>query len=75
MEMAMSCLSPGNCGCIIGLTTVGPMRRRLMDLGFVPGTAVECLCRNAWGSLTAYGLRGAVIALRPADAAGIRVSI
>jgi len=75
METVMSCLSPGDRGCITALATVGPMRRRLMDLGFVPGTAVECLCRNAWGSLTAYALRGAIIALRPADAAGIRVNI
>ena len=75
MEITMNALRPGNGGRVTALTTVGPMRRRLLDLGFVPGAAVESLFRNAGGSLTAYAVRGAVIALRPADARTVRVSI
>lgn len=75
MEITMNALRPGSGGRVTALTTVGTMRRRLLDLGFVPGAAVECLFRNARGSLSAYAIRGAVIALRPTDAQSIRVSI
>ena len=71
MEKAMIDLRPGGRGRVLYLTTAGPMRRRLLDLGFVPGAAVECLFRNAGGSLTAYAVRGAVMALRRQDAGGI----
>lgn len=39
-------------------------RRRLMDLGFIPGTVVEANLRNAHGDPTAYRIRGSLIALR-----------
>ena len=39
-------------------------RRRLSDLGFVPGAEVCPLYQNASGSLKAYLVGGAVIALR-----------
>lgn len=51
----------------------GLMRRRLMDLGFVPGTKVECLRRSPAGDPTAYLIRGTVIALRREDAAYVHV--
>ena len=73
MERTMCDLAPGDRGRILCLTTVGAMRRRLLDLGFLPGATVECLFRNTGGSLTAYAVRGAVIALRRQDAAGICV--
>ena len=73
MEIPLYELCPNRRGRILRLTTAGAMRRRLMDLGFVPGAEVECLFCNAGGSLTAYAIRGAVIALRRLDAAGILV--
>jgi len=45
----------------------GQMARRLMDLGLVPGTAVSCLGENPGGSLKAFCIRSAVIALRERD--------
>ncbi len=39
-------------------------RRRLMDLGFIPGTIVEANLRSAHGDPTAYRIRGSQIALR-----------
>ena len=73
METALSELPPFTAGTVIRLTEHGPMRRRLMDLGFVPGAKVENLFHNAGKSLTAYGIFGTVIALRRSDAAGILV--
>lgn len=48
------------------------LRRRLFDLGFVPGAAVTPLFHNR--SLYACGIGGSVIALRHADAAQIQCS-
>lgn len=42
----------------------GQQRRRLMDLGIVPGTVVSAEMRSASGDPTAYNIRGAVVALR-----------
>ena len=39
-------------------------RRRLMDLGIIPGTLVEAVLRSAHGDPTAYRIRGSLIALR-----------
>ena len=50
------------------LKTTGDLRKRLMDIGFVPGTKVECVRISPFGDPKAYYVRGAVIALRKEDA-------
>ncbi len=57
----------------IGRTLRGSQRRRLMDLGLVPGTVVEVELESAGGDPTAYIIRGASIALRRQQARSIRV--
>jgi DtxR family Mn-dependent transcriptional regulator len=47
---------------------LGLERRRLMDLGILPGTRVEYDRRGMTGGLTAYRVRGTVIALRQEQA-------
>ncbi len=66
-------LRPGESAIVAGLETRGPMRRRLLDLGLVENTRVECLGRSPGGDPSAYLIRGAVIALRGRDCAGILV--
>jgi DtxR family Mn-dependent transcriptional regulator len=51
----------------------GPERRRMLDLGIVPGTEVEAEMKSPGGDPTAYRIRGAVIALRRAQAAMIHI--
>ncbi len=51
----------------------GPERRRLLDLGFVPGTTVEVEMVSPAGDPTAYRLRGSVVALRREQARLIRI--
>lgn len=51
----------------------GIERRRLMDLGIVPGTRIEFERRAFSGGLSAYRVRGTVIALRDEQAAMIAV--
>jgi len=48
----------------------GPERRRLLDLGFVPGTKVQVFMQSPGGAdLRAYQVRGSLIALRRNQAA------
>ena len=64
-------LRPGQSAAVRGLTAEGPMRRRLQDIGLVKGTVVQCLGASPLGDPSAYLIRGAVIALRDRDAAGV----
>ncbi len=51
----------------------GPQRRRLLDLGFVPGTDVAAELASASGDPVAYRVRGALVALRSAQAERVLV--
>jgi len=51
----------------------GPQRRRLLDLGLVPGTLVEAELDSAGGDPVAYRIRGALIALRREQSQWIQV--
>ena len=51
----------------------GTERRRLLDLGVVRGTEIRPELVSAAGDPVAYRIRGALIALRRAQASGIRV--
>ncbi|MEM5769480.1 MAG: FeoA family protein [Bacillota bacterium] len=73
MKKKLSDISLGAACRISAIGTEGLMRRRLMDLGFVPGTKVECLRRSPAGDPTAYLVRGTVIALRKEDAACVYI--
>ena len=53
------------------LQMTGDIRSRLQDIGLIPGTLVTCV--QVGSGLAAYRLRGAVIALRHADAMNIVV--
>ncbi|MBS4026650.1 MAG: ferrous iron transport protein A [Clostridia bacterium] len=60
----LSTLAVGAVGRIESIKVNGFTRRRLLDLGFVPGTKIEVLRRSPAGDPTAYYIRGATIALR-----------
>lgn len=60
----LSDLQPGERAEIVRLTMEGPERRRLLDLGLSPGTAIESCLRSPLGDPVAYRVRGTTIALR-----------
>lgn len=62
--LSLADLNPGESGYVHGLSVTGPIRRRLFDLGLVPGTKVQALFTSPSGDPVAYAIRGAVIALR-----------
>jgi DtxR family Mn-dependent transcriptional regulator len=51
----------------------GPQRRRLLDLGLVPGTLVEAELSSAGDDPVAYRIRGALIALRKDQSSWVQV--
>ncbi len=57
----------GDRAYISELQGVGAMRRRLIDMGFAPKTAIECVGRSPLGGLSAFLVKGAVVALRDED--------
>lgn len=61
-------LPVGGTATVSALFAEGAMRRRLLDLGLIRGTRVRCLYRSLGGKMSAYLIRGAVIALRRGDA-------
>ena len=67
-------LKPGEIGRVVEVLSSGDMRRRLQDLGMIPGTKVECLSISPLGDPKAYHIRGAIIAIRGIDSRGIKVS-
>ena len=58
---------------IDSLNCTGSMRRRLLDLGLIEGATVIPVLKSPAGELTAYEIRGTVIAIRMEDARNIIV--
>lgn len=70
-------LRPGEHAVVVSLSRVirGQQRRRLMDLGVVPGTEVTPELASLGGDPTAYRVRGSLVALRRKHAEQIFVEI
>jgi len=73
LHMSLNDIRPGERAVVSALRSVGSMRRRLLDIGLVENTCVECVGRSPCGDPSAYLIRGAVIAIRAEDSSGIMV--
>jgi DtxR family Mn-dependent transcriptional regulator len=73
--LSLSSLKMGEKAKVIKISRAcrGTQRRRLMDLGIVPGTIISLALVSAGGDPKAYNIRGAVIALRKDQAAYVNV--
>ncbi len=72
-QRTLCSLEEGAQAVVIKLEADGSMRRRLQDIGLIPGTKVTCLQKCTHGEIAAYLIRGAAIALRKEDSGGIIV--
>lgn len=72
-QNSLNQLPIGSLGIVKNLTSEGIIHRRMLDLGLIHGTSIEALRRNSAGDLTAYQIRGAVIAFRLEEAEKIFV--
>lgn len=60
-------LAVGQQAIVEALHMTGGMRRRLLDIGLVENTVVQCVGKAPGGDPIAFCIRGAVIALRRED--------
>ena len=74
-EITLDKLGVGDGGVVRSLLVGGDMRRRMIDLGLVEGTYIECVGKSPAGDPCAYLIRGAVIAIRARDARGVCISV
>ena len=74
-NMTLDQLKPDTSAIVTQLHNTGSNRRRLMDLGVLPGTKIEVEMVSPLGDPVAYRVRGAVIALRNRQAQEIEVRI
>lgn len=73
----LSVLRLGQRARVLGLSRAcrGEERRRLLDLGFVPGTMVEAEMVSPSGDPVAYRIRGTLIGLRAEQAGLVQVAM
>ena len=71
--MTLDQLRPGERAQVGVIHGTGTFRRRLLELGFVPGTTIERTGQAPFGDPLSYRLRGAVVCLRGRDAAAVDV--
>lgn len=64
---------PGQCR-VVAVPARGPIRKRLLAMGFVPGTGVEVLRAAPLGDPVEYRVKGYCISLRREEAKLISVS-
>jgi len=71
----LSALQAGDSGRVVAISRRcrGAERRRLLDLGVLPGTVIRAELRSPNGDPTAYRIRDALIALRVEQADLIRI--
>lgn len=73
-QLCLNDIAPGQHATVCALNATGSMRRRLLDLGLIEDTDVECLGRSPGGDPSAFLIRGAVIAIRAQDGKDILVT-
>lgn len=64
----LSALAPGMRARLTEVQVHGALRRRLFDLGLIPGTLIECRFLAPSGSPIAVRVRGTNLAIRRQDA-------
>lgn len=75
MFMFLSDMKVGDKAIIKELNTNDNIKRRLLDLGLIKGTYIECVLESPFNDPLAYLIRGAVIAIRKEDSRNIEVDL
>ncbi|NLM25048.1 MAG: ferrous iron transport protein A [Firmicutes bacterium] len=73
MIISLDQLPVGESGIVTVIDAHGLTRRRLLDLGLVPGTVVKTIRKSPAGDPIAYLIRGSIVALRVNDSKQISI--
>jgi len=72
-EEPLSQLPPGQTATVVSIDDTGPVGRRLLELGLLPGTSVRALRHAPLGDPGLYELRGYQLCLRSSETDRISV--
>ena len=72
-ERLLSSLRPSETGSVVRVEGPDDVRRRLVEMGFVPGVPVEVVATAPLGDPLEVSLRGYRLAIRRSEAAGVTV--
>lgn len=75
MKATLDQLEIGQSATIINLSSTGLNRRRMMDMGILPGTRITTELVSPMGDPIAYRVRGTVVALRREQCSEIEVEL
>lgn len=73
--MSLSDINVGDKVIIKQINANEDIKRRLLDIGLIEGTSVECVLKSMCNDPLAYLIRGAVIAIRKNDSKNIMVEL
>jgi len=73
--MSLSDINVGDKVIIKKINSKENIKRRLLDIGLIEGTQVECVLKSIFKDPLAYLIRGAVIAIRKEDSKDILVEL
>lgn len=71
--MTLDMLKTGETAVVTKINNVDTERRRLLDLGILPGTRIENVMKSPLGDPIAYRVRNSTVALRKAQAQLIEI--
>lgn len=71
--LSLADLTVGTTCKISSVELDGLLRRRILDLGILPGTQVQCVRKSPAGDPIAFKVRDTTIALRSNDASLIKI--
>lgn len=71
----LDCLKIGKKAKITNLKNTGSIRRRLLDMGLIPGTTIECVLESPFKDPIAYKIRNTTIAIRKEDSKLIEIEV
>ena len=72
IDSKLSLLPPDRFAIICKNDASDRIKDRLYDIGLIEGTEVKCVGRSPCGGISAFLIRGAVIALRDEDSGHIK---
>lgn len=73
--MTLKEMKPGQSGHVVSIGEKGPLKRRIMDMGITPGTAVKVIKTAPLGDPVEINVRGYELSLRKEEAARIEVQV
>jgi Fe2+ transport system protein FeoA len=74
LEYKLSTLNPGESGTVVHVEGSGQIRKRILDMGIVPGVRIEIIRAAPMGDPIELKLRGYLLTLRKNEAESILVS-